>query len=124
MAFAPVAWMVGALLALMMFLIAPINVVLGSYETRIIPAALVGRVSSAIDFGIGSIRRFGPLAAGFLASLFSSATAIVIVAGVLAAIAASMHLADGLRVLDQPIEEVTAGQRGGPAATYASISAR
>ncbi|PZG16503.1 hypothetical protein [Nonomuraea aridisoli] len=94
MAFARVAWMVGALLALMMFLIAD---------------ALVGRVSSAIDFGIGSLRWLGPLAAGFLASALGSATAIVIVAGVMAVIAVSMHVADGLRVLDQPIDEVAAG---------------
>jgi MFS family permease len=102
------AWMVGALLALTMFLVAPINVVFATYEARTIPDALMGRVTSAINFGAASIRWIGALGAGFLASAFSPTTATLAFAGVLAAIAVSTHLASGLHVLDHPIDETTA----------------
>ncbi|MGP3955795.1 MFS transporter [Nonomuraea sp. 3N208] len=103
-AFVPAAWMVGALLALMMFFFAPVNVVLSTYEARTIPDALMGRVTSAINFGAESIRWLGVLGAGFLASAFGPATAILVFAGVMAAIAVSTHFAGGLHVLNQPID--------------------
>jgi hypothetical protein len=91
-----------------MFLVAPINVVFATYEARTIPDALMGRVTSAINFGAASIRWLGALGAGLLASVSSPTTATLAFAGVLAAVAVSTHLASGLHVLDHPIEETTA----------------
>lgn len=106
-ALAPSAWLVGLLLALMYFLIAPLNVVLSSYEAQLIPDKLMGSVSSAINFGGASIRWLGALGAGLLASAFGPVTATLLLAGVLAAIAVSTHLASGLHVLSRPVSEAT-----------------
>jgi MFS family permease len=107
-ALVPWPWAIGALLALMLFLIGPINVVFSTYEAQMIPDALMGRVSSAINFGAASIRWFGPLGAGFLAAALGPAKATLVIAGVLAAIAASTHFARGLHVLNQPIDQIAA----------------
>jgi MFS family permease len=104
----PDPWAIAVLLALLLFLIAPINVVLSSYEAQVIPDALMGAVSSAINFGAASLRWLGAIGAGFLASALSPATATLIYAAVLAAMAVSTHIAKGLYVLRQPITEATA----------------
>lgn len=107
-ALVPNPWAIGVLMALMFVLIAPLNVVFSTYEARMIPDALMGRVSSAIDFGSSSVRWLGPLSAGTLASVFSPSVATLAFAGVQAAVAMSTFVASGLRVLDRPIDEVTA----------------
>lgn len=103
----PWPWAIGALLALMMFLIGPINVVFSSYEARMIPDALMGRVSSAINFGAMSVRWLGPLAAGAMAEAFGPVTATLVIAGVMGAIAVSTHVARGLHALNQPFDPIT-----------------
>lgn len=108
MALIPSPWAIGALLAVMFFLLGPINVVFDTYEARMIPDALMGRVTSAINFSAVSIRWLGPLAAGYLAAALSPTTATLIIAAVLAATAASAHIARGLYVLNEPIDRVTA----------------
>jgi len=105
-ALVPSPWAIGALLAVMTFLIGPINVVFETYEARMIPDALMGRVSSAINFGAASIRWLGPLGAGYLAAALSPTAATLFIAGVLAAIAVSTHIARGLHVLDQPVDQI------------------
>ena len=100
------AWAIGVLLALLMFVISPLNVLFSSYQARIIPDRLIGRASSAIEFGASSIRWVGALAAGLLASAIGPAAATGIFAGVLALIAMSTFVATGLRVLDTPLDEV------------------
>lgn len=107
-ALVPNPWAIGALIALMFVLIAPLNVVFGTYEVRMIPDALMGRVSSAISFGASSVRWLGPLSAGTLASVFSPSVATLVFAGVQAAVAMSTFIASGLHVLGRPIDEVTA----------------
>ena len=106
-ALVPWPWAIGTLLALMMFLIGPINVVFDTYEARMIPDALMGRVTSAINFGAASIRWLGPLAAGFLAAALTPTVATLIIAAILAATAAGTHVARGLHVLNQPIDQIT-----------------
>lgn len=108
LAFVPQAWMIGVLLAMSMFLTAPLNVVFSTYEARSIPDALLGRVTSAIDFGASSIRWFGALGAGFLAAAAGPTIAVLAVAGIMAAVAVSTHIASGLRVLDRPMDDVVA----------------
>ncbi|GAA5198369.1 MFS transporter [Rugosimonospora acidiphila] len=100
-ALVPSAWMIAALLALMMFLTGPINVVFGTYEARIIPDALMGRVSSAISFGAASIQWLGPFGAGFLAEAFGPKTATLAIAGLLAVVAVGTQFARGPRALAQ-----------------------
>jgi hypothetical protein len=107
-ALVPNPWAIGALIAVTFVLIAPLNVVFGTYEARMIPDALMGRVSSAINFGASSIRWLGPLSAGALASAFSPSVATLVFAGVQAAVAVSTFVASGLHVLDRPIDEATA----------------
>jgi len=104
----PDPWAIAVLLALLLFLVAPINVVLSSYEAQMIPDALMGAVSSAVNFGAASLRWIGAIGAGFLASVLSPAAATLIYAAVLAAMAVSTHVAKGLHVLRQPITEATA----------------
>ncbi len=105
-ALVPWPWAIGALLAAMMFLIGPINVVFETYEARMIPDALMGRVSSAINFSAASIRWLGPLAAGYLAATIGSTAATLVIAGVLTAIAVSTHIARGLHVLNEPVDQI------------------
>lgn len=104
----PNPWAIGALIALTFVLIAPLNVVFSTYEARTIPDALMGRVSSAINFGASSIRWLGPLSAGALASVFSPETATLCFAAVQGAVAISTFTASGLHILGRPIDEVTA----------------
>ncbi|MGZ0150521.1 MFS transporter [Kribbella sp. WER1] len=102
------AWAVGVLMALLMFVVAPLNVLFSSYQARIIPDRLIGRASSAIEFGASSIRWVGALAAGLLASAVGPAVATGTFAGLLALIAMSTFVARGLRVLDTPLDQVVA----------------
>ncbi|RAG85848.1 MFS transporter [Streptacidiphilus pinicola] len=106
-AFVPTPWMIGALLAAMLFLAAPLNVVFSTYEAKMIPDALLGRVTSAINFGAASIRWLGAIAAGALASAFGATTATLCFAGVLAVVAIGTLRASGLYVLSRPIDELS-----------------
>lgn len=105
----PGTWTVGVLLALMMCLNSPLNVVFSAYEAQVIPDALMSRVSSAMSFAATSIRWLGPISAGFLASAFGPMTATLAFAVVMAAIAVSTHFTSGLHVLDRPITEAAHG---------------
>jgi hypothetical protein len=107
-AFMPNPWLIGVLLAVLMVLVSPLNVVFSSYEARAIPDALMGRVSTSIDFGASSIRWAGSLGAGALASAFGPTPATLVFAGVQAAVAVSTLIASGLYLLDEPIEAVEA----------------
>jgi MFS family permease len=105
-AFVPQPWQIGALFAALLFLVAPLNVIFETYELRMIPDELTGRVSTAIDFCAGSLRWLGPLAVGFVASRWAPLAAAIGLAAIVAALALSSHLVQGLRVLDRPIDEV------------------
>ena len=102
----PGTWTVGVLIALMMFLNSPINVVFSTYEAQMIPDALMSRVSGAMGFAATATRWLGQVCAGFLASSFGPMAATLAFAGVMAVIAVSTHFASGLRVLDQPATEI------------------
>jgi predicted MFS family arabinose efflux permease len=110
-AFVPQAWQIGVLLAGMTFLLGPINVVFATYETRMIPDELSGRVSNAIDFGSSILRWAGPLGAGLLAAAFSPTVAMVSLAVPVAVLAVSAHRVRGLHVLNRPIDEIVPAPR-------------
>lgn len=107
--FVPVPWLIGVLLAFMLFLVSPINVIFATYETRMIPDELLGRVSTAIDFGASSLRWLGPLGAGLLAAAIDPTRAMLVLTALVAVLAVSTHLARGLLVLDLPIDQVGPG---------------
>lgn len=102
MGFVPGTWSVGALLAVMMFLISPLNVVLATYEMEIIPDELMGRVQSAMNVAATSVQWLGPLGAGLLASAFGPTAATAVFACVMAVLAIATHFSGGLRALDRP----------------------
>lgn len=101
----PNAWAIGVLLSVTFFLAAPLNVIFSTHEAQTIPDAMVGTVTSAMNFGAASINWLGAIEAGFLASRFSPATTTLIFAGVLAVLAVSTHVARGLQVLNEPLAE-------------------
>jgi len=109
-AFVPEPWQVGLLLAALLVMIGPMNVIFSTYETRMVPDALSARVSNAIDFGSSLLRAFGPLLAGLAAAAYGASTAMLLVAVPVAALAVSAHVATGLHALNQPIDEVVAAQ--------------
>ncbi|WP_432854468.1 MFS transporter [Amycolatopsis sp. CA-161197] len=102
MGLVPGTWPVGALLAVMMFLLSPLNVVFATYEMKIIPDELMGRVQSAMSVASTSIQWLGPIAAGLLASALSPTAATIVFAGVMAVLAIATHFSGGLRALTGP----------------------
>jgi len=105
-ALVPLPWQIGALFAALLFLVAPINVIFETYELRMIPDELTGRVSTAIDFCAGSLRWLGPLAVGLVASRWGAVPATLGLAVIVGGLALTSHLVSGLRVLDRPIDTV------------------
>jgi hypothetical protein len=89
-ALVPSPWAVGALLALLLFLGGPINVILETYELQIISDDLIGRVSTTVTLYAQLLRWGGPLVAGGIAQAYGPTAAALGVAGVFALIAAAM----------------------------------
>lgn len=105
---APVVF-IGGFRALLGLLIVPLNVILMSYEMRVIPDELTGRVTSTITFLAYSLTWLGPAGAGFLTSTLGAPSAGLIVAGVLLVLAIASHFVKSLHLLDRPLDEVPAG---------------
>jgi MFS family permease len=105
-ALVPAPWQVGLMLALLLIVVGPINVIFATYETRMIPDALSGRVSNAVDFGASTLQWLGPLGGGLLAAAYGPSVAMLLFVVPVAVIAVSAHLASGLHVLDRSIDEI------------------
>jgi MFS family permease len=103
MGFVPGTWSVGALLAVLMFLNSPLNVIVVTRTMEITPDELTGRVQSAMGVAATSIRWVGPISAGLLASAFSPAAAAIVFACVMAVLAIATHFSSGIRELDRPV---------------------
>lgn len=95
-------WLVGLSLATFMVFVVPINVVFSTYEARAVPDELLGRVTSAIDFGAGTLRWVGPLGVGLLASAWNPTGAGLVLVVIVATLAITSHFARGLDLLDKP----------------------
>jgi hypothetical protein len=89
-----------------MVVVVPLNVILMSYETRLVPDALSGRVSSAITFGANGFRFVGPLVAGFVALRWGPTVAGLLLTAVVTLVAVCAPFAAGLHLLDQPLDTV------------------
>jgi len=101
MAAAPLPWELGAISAFLVFLIVPLTVLLESYQLRIVPDALMGRVSSALNFGTSGLLWTAPVTAGVLADNFGVPTAMLVLAGAFVGLALWCTLAPAVHLLDR-----------------------
>jgi MFS family permease len=100
MAAVPRPWQIGAISAFLVFLIVPLTVVLESYQLRIVPDALMGRVSSALNFGTSGLLWTAPVTAGVLADNFGVPTAMLVLAGAFVCLALWCTVAGAVRQMD------------------------
>jgi MFS family permease len=98
---APRPWEIGAISAFLVFLIVPLTVLLESYQLRIVPDALMGRVSSALSFGTSGLLWTAPIIAGVLADNVGVPTAMLVLAGAFVGLGVWSTLARAVRLLDQ-----------------------
>jgi MFS family permease len=78
------------------------NVVVNSHVYQVTPDRLLGRVRSAARLVAWGSIPLGTLAGGFLASAFGARTTVLILTGIMCAIAAAATLARGMRHLPTP----------------------
>ncbi|MGW6538801.1 MFS transporter [Streptomyces sp. NPDC055051] len=103
----PRPWQIGLVLLVAMTSMVPLNVVIESYQVRLVPDAYLGRLAAVVRFSIQAVQWTGPLAAGFLADAFGVRTAVLLLAVCMAALALALHVARGrLSILDIPLAEV------------------
>jgi predicted MFS family arabinose efflux permease len=98
---APKPWEIAAISAFLVFLIVPLTVLLESYQLRIVPDALMGRVSSALNFGSSGLLWTAPVTAGVLADNFGVPTAMLVLAGAFVCLALWCTLAPAVHLLDE-----------------------
>jgi MFS family permease len=108
---APRPWEIGVIAAFLVFLIVPLTVLLESYQLRIVPDALMGRVSSALSFGTSGLLWTAPVTAGVLADNFGVPTAMLVLSGAFVLLAVWSTLAPAVHLLDQPDEIAQPAQR-------------
>ncbi|MEU0393702.1 MFS transporter [Streptomyces sp. NPDC006208] len=125
-ALVPRPWQIGLVMMVGMTSMVPMNVVTESYEVRLVPDAYLGRVAATGQFLFQGVQWVGPLAAGILADAAGVERAVLILAGAMALLALTLHLARRqLHILDTPLAEVqelpappsAAHQLPGPART-------
>ncbi|HZU55297.1 MAG TPA: MFS transporter [Actinocrinis sp.] len=100
-AFVPRLWQIGAVLAIVFVFISPLNTVFNSYEMKIVPDELYGRVSALINFLCSCLIWVGPIVAGLLADVFSPATAVALSGGAFAVLAVWVQSTKALHALDE-----------------------
>lgn len=103
-AFAPKPWEIGAVFGVALVMAAPLYSVLESYQVKVVPDDLFGRVSTLLTFLSVGLLWVAPLAAGLLADFFSPVTAEVVGGGVLAVLAVWVGFARSLYQLDEDRE--------------------
>ncbi|MEU0806810.1 MFS transporter [Streptomyces sp. NPDC005970] len=106
-ALVPQPWQIGLVLMFGMTSMVPMNVVIESYEVRLVPDAYLGRVAATGQFFFQAMQWIGPLAAGVLADALGVEAAVLILAVAMALLAIALHTARRqLSVLDIPLAEV------------------
>jgi len=100
-AFAPKPWQIGVIGAALVFLIVPLTVVLETYELRVVPEALLGRVLSARQFAVSSLLWTSTPIAGVLADTFGAASAVLVLAGCFGAVALWTTASRAVRLVDE-----------------------
>jgi MFS family permease len=99
-AWLPGTWEIGAVFAVVLLLVPPLNTVFETYEMKIIPDELYGRVSALMGFLASALMWIGPVLAGWLADVFSTVTAVAVVGGALAVLAVWVQATRALDELD------------------------
>ncbi|MDW6064808.1 MFS transporter [Streptomyces sp. FXJ1.4098] len=106
-ALVPEPWQIGLVLMAGMISMVPMNVVIESYEVRLVPDAYLGRTAATSQFFFQALQWIGPLAAGVLADALGVEAAVLILAVAMALLALALHTARRqLSVLDIPLAEV------------------
>lgn len=106
-AFVPVPWQIGLVLLVAMTMMVPLNVVLESYEMRLVPDEYSGRIGAVSRFGMQAVQWTGPLIAGLLADSLGIPQAVLVLALGMCLLALALHVNRGtLAILDQPLEAV------------------
>jgi hypothetical protein len=100
-AFVPETWQIGVLAAFSVFLVVPRYVVLETYELRVVPDELMGRVTAALGFGARALMWTAPLTAGLFADSFGVTAALLVLAGVFAFLALWSTFARAVRLVDE-----------------------
>jgi hypothetical protein len=79
---------------------------------------MLGRVAAALSFSASALLWTAPLTTGVLADTFGTPTAMLVVAGILAALAVWCTLAKAPREMDvqTPIQQVTGSRPDSPTA--------
>lgn len=98
---APKPWEIGAVAAFLVLLVVPLTVLLESYQLRIVPDTLMGRVSSALSFGTSGLLWTAPVTAGVLADNFGVPTAMLVLSGAFVCLALWSTLAKAVHLLDE-----------------------
>ena len=115
LAAAPRPWEIGLVGALAVFLVVPLNVMLEAYQLRVVPDAMLGRVSAALSFGSSALLWTAPITTGVLADNFGTPTAMLVLAGILAVLAVWCTLARAPHLMNLKVTETppAAGSQAG-----------
>jgi MFS family permease len=100
-AFVPRAWEIGAVFGASLVLAAPLYAVFETYEMKIVPDQLYGRVSTLLTFISVGLLWIAPIVAGLFADAFGPVVAQLLSAGLLAALAVWVQSAKSLHRLDE-----------------------
>jgi hypothetical protein len=99
-------WGIGAFVAVISVVAVPMNVVLDTYEVQMIPDAMIGRVTTAIDLMANGLRWLAPIAVGTIVEATSATTCAVVWGSALTVVAVLTMVNRSLHVLDVPIGQV------------------
>ncbi|MFI0264645.1 MFS transporter [Streptomyces sp. NPDC017056] len=103
----PGPWQTGLVVMVAMVAMVPMNVVIESYEVRLVPDEYQGRVAALSRFFVQGLQWIGPLAAGVLADAAGVEGAVLVLTGAMALLAVALHTSRRrLTVLDLPLAEV------------------
>lgn len=102
----PRPWEIGAVLLVAMLTMVPLNVVLESYEVRLVPDEFSGRVAAVTRFGLQSLQWTGPLLAGLLVSAFGVPGGALAMTVLLLPLLVALYRTRALGVLEQPVDQV------------------
>jgi MFS family permease len=105
-------YLVGALLAAMLFAATPANATLFAAQIAITPPDMQGRVVSAAMLAAGIAAPIGPPLAGFLLDSAGRAPTFLLFAAMAAALTVLMHLGSPMRTVCRPGADVSEGSVG------------
>lgn len=100
------AWGIGLMVAVTGFVAVPLNVTFDTYEMRIIPDAMLGRVTTTIDLAANGLRWAAPLTVGLLVESTSAQTTALIWGGAFVVVTLLVMTNRSVHALDRPVTEV------------------